>query len=173
MISKIYISEIDISKVKTKQDVTIKVDAFPDKSFSGEVISIANVGEQLPNSDSKMFEVEIRIDGSDPSLRPSMTTDNKIIIESYEDVVFIPTECVHTGTDSIPFVYGKNKTKQIVLLGKSNDKNIIIEQGLEPGNTIYVVTPENAESFKLAGEELIPVIQDRIKAKIAENEKYR
>jgi len=173
MISKIYISEIDISKVKTGQKANIKVDAFPDKSFSGNVISIANVGEQLPNSDSKMFEVEIKIDGSDTELRPSMTTDNKIIIDSFADAIFIPTECVYTGADSIPFVYGKNRTKQIVLLGKSNEKNVIIEQGLKPGETIFLIPPENAETFRLAGEELIPVIQDRIKAKIAENERYR
>jgi len=173
MISKIYISEIDISKVKTGQKANIKVDAFPDKSFSGNVISIANVGEQLPNSDSKMFEVEIKIDGSDTELRPSMTTDNKIIIDSFADAIFIPTECVYTGADSIPFVYGKNRTKQIVLLGKSNEKNVIIEQGLKPGETIFLIPPENAETFRLAGEELIPVIQDRIKAQIAENERYR
>lgn len=172
MLSKIYISEIEISKIKPGQKVNIKVDAFPEKSFSGVVASIANVGEQLENSDSKMFEVEIKVDNSDPALRPSMTTDNKIIIESYNNATYIPTECVHTGADSIPFVYGKNKTKQIVLLGKSNEKNIIVEQGLEPGETIFLITPENAETFRLAGEELIPVIKDRIKARLADNERY-
>jgi hypothetical protein len=88
-------------------------------------MTIANIGETLPNSDSKMFEVQIKLDGSDPLLRPSMTTGNKIIIESYPDAIFIPSECVQAGIDSIPFVYQKNKKKQIVLLGKSNDKNVM------------------------------------------------
>jgi len=160
MISKLYVNEIEISKVKTGQKVDIKVDAFPEKTFNGNVISIANIGEQLPNSDSKMFEVQIKVDGSDPALRPTMTTGNKIIIKTFNDAVFILTECVQAGPDSIPFVYGKNRTKQIVVLGESNEKNIIVEQGLEPGSTIYLVPPEEPEKFKLVGENLISIIKE-------------
>ncbi|HUX57504.1 MAG TPA: efflux RND transporter periplasmic adaptor subunit [Bacteroidales bacterium] len=163
MLSKTYVNEIDISKVKPGQKVRINVDAFPEKEFVGNVISVANIGEQLPNSDAKMFEVQIRVEGSDPTLRPSMTTGNKIIIKTFDDVVYIPIEGVHTGSDSIPFVYEKNKTKQIVLLGESNEKNTIIEQGLEPGNTIHLITPENPENFRIVGEDLISTIRERYK----------
>ena len=161
MISKIYVNEIEISKIKTGQKVEINVDAFPKNAYTGSVMSIANVGEQLPNSDAKMFEVQIKVDGSDEALRPSMTTTNKIIIKTFDNAVFVPSECVQTGPDSIPFVYGKNKTKQIVVLGESNEKNVIIEQGLEPGTTIYISQPEGAETFKLSGENLIPIIKSR------------
>jgi multidrug efflux pump subunit AcrA (membrane-fusion protein) len=159
MISKVYINEIDISKVKPGQKVNINVDAFPQKNYNGSVLSIANIGEQLPNSDSKMFEVQIRIDGSDPALRPTMTTGNKIIIKTYNDAVYIPTECVQTGSDSIPFVYLKNKTKEVVVLGESNEKNVIVEKGLEPGTAIYLTPPQNPENFTLVGKELIPIIK--------------
>jgi HlyD family secretion protein len=161
MISKIYVNEIEVSKVKAGQKVIINVDAFPKKSYSGTVMTIANIGEQLPNSDSKMFEVQIKVDGQDPNLRPSMTTGNKIIIKSYEDVVFIPSECVMAGADSIPFVYEKNRTKQIVVLGESNEKHVIIEQGLAEGMSIYVIPPAEADGFKRTGEELIPVIKSK------------
>lgn len=159
MISKVYVNEIEISKVKSGQKVNIKVDAFPEKAYTGTVYTIANIGEQLPNSDSKMFEVQIRLDGSDPTLRPSMTTGNKLIIRTYNDAVYIPTECVQTGSDSIPFVYGKNKTKEIVKLGESNEKNVIVEKGLEPGAVIYLIPPQNPENFKLVGADLIPLIK--------------
>jgi hypothetical protein len=159
MISKVYVNEIEISKVKSGQKVNIKVDAFPEKAYTGTVYTIANIGEQLPNSDSKMFEVQIRIDGSDPTLRPSMTTGNKLIIKTYNDAVYIPTECVQTGSDSIPFVYGKNKTKEVVKLGESNEKNVIVEKGLEPGAVIYLNPPQNPETFKLVGADLIPLIK--------------
>jgi len=173
MISKVYVNEIDVSKVKPGQKVNINVDAFPEKTYNGSVISVANIGEVLPNSDAKMFEVQIRVDGSDPALRPSMTTSNKIIIKTFDNVAFIPTECVQAGPDSIPFVYGKNRTKEVVVLGESNDKNVIVEQGLKPGSTIYVVSPEDAENFKLVGEDLIPVIRERNKAKKIENQVFR
>ena len=162
MISKVYVNEIDVSKIKPGQRVNINVDAFPEKQYTGTVYTIANIGELLPNSDSKMFEVQIKIEGSDPVLRPTMTTGNKLIIKTFNDVVYIPTECVQTGADSIPFVYGKNKTKQIVVLGESNEKNIIVQKGLEPGSLIYLIPPEDITRFKLTGENLIPEIRAQI-----------
>ncbi|MFZ0280137.1 MAG: hypothetical protein WAL29_00700, partial [Bacteroidales bacterium] len=91
---------------------------------------------------------------------------------SFDNVVSIPTECVQAGSDSIPFVCGKNRTKQIVVLGEVNEKNVIVEQGLKPGTVIYSIPPEDYESFRVAGQDLIPVIKDREKAKRSENNKF-
>ena len=159
ILSKTYVNEIEVSKVAVDQDVVITVDALPGKSFKGKVISVANVGEVLPNSDAKMFEVIIRIFNSEKILRPAMTSWNRIITKTYDNAIFIPTECVYTGADSIPFVYKKNKTRQIVILGDMNDKNVIVKQGLEPGTSIYVVPPENSADFRLVGESLIAEIR--------------
>lgn len=166
MMSKTFVSEIEVSKVRVGQKVNITIDAFPAKSFTGTVVSIANIGEALPNSDSKVFETLIRIDGTDPALRPSMTTSNKIFIKTMDDVIYVPIGCIQAGTDSIPYVYTKNKYKQIVVPGEANEKNIIIEQGLKPGTSVYVMEPENHENFKTSGKELIPIIKERNKAKL-------
>lgn len=173
MLSKTYVNEIDVSKVKKGQHVEISVDAFPEKSYTGTVLSVANIGEQLPNADAKVFEVLIEVDGSDPILRPSMTTGNKIITKTVNDVIYIPLESVQAGADSIPFVYLKRGDKQIVVLGESNENNVVIEQGLEEGIPLYLSTPENTENFKLRGEELIAVIKDREKAKRDEEMRLR
>lgn len=173
MMSRIYVSEIDITKIQAGQKANIVIDAFPKNTFNGVVSTVANIGDKLPNTDSKVFEVLIKINETDPLLRPSMTTGNKIIIETYKNATYVPIECVHAEEDSIPFVYAKKRTKQIVLLGKSNEKYVIIEQGLKPGESIYLATPENPERFRLAGSDLIPIIKEREKAKKAENEKYR
>lgn len=150
MLSKVFVSEVEINKIAKDMPVTITVDAFPNNSYTGKVISIANIGEKLPNTDSKVFEVLIRIDGTDLNLRPSMTTNNKILINSYDDVTFIPLECVHTGPDSVPVVYTKNGLRQPVRLGEANDKYVIIQEGLEEGTTIYIEIPEGAEKFRIA-----------------------
>jgi HlyD family secretion protein len=166
MISKTYVNEIDVSKVKVGQKVEIMVDAFPEKKYTGSVTSVANIGEQLPNADAKVFEVLIKVDGSDLILRPSMTTGNKIITKTIDDVIYIPLESVMTGADSIPFIYLKNGTMQVVVLGESNENNVVVEQGIEPGTQIYLNTPEEPEKFtKIAGTELIPVIKQKEKEK--------
>lgn len=160
MLSKVYVSEIDISKVKPGLPVNITVDAFPDKSYKGTVLTVANIGEQLDNSDSKVFEVMIRIAGSDYSLRPSMTTSNKIIVDVLDNVTYIPNECIHTGTDSIPVVYTRNGLRQIVVPGKANDKEIVIEKGVRAGMVLYREIPQDPERFRLAGEELIEYLKN-------------
>ena len=161
MLSKVYVSEIEVSKVKPGQTAKITIDAFPGKSYAGTVMTVANIGEKLPNSDSKVFEVQIRLDGTDYTLRPSMTTNNVILIKSFYDVVYVPNDCIHTGTDSIPVVYTKTGVRQVVVLGESNDKEVIVEQGLEPGTSLYLTLPDKPEKFRIAGEELIKIIKER------------
>lgn len=166
MISRTYVNEIDVSKVKAGQKVDILVDAFPEKKYTGSVMSVANIGEQLPNADAKVFEVQIKVNGSDMILRPSMTTGNKIITKTINDVIYIPLESVQAGTDSVPFVYMKNGVKQVVVLGESNENNVIVEQGLEAGSIIYLNTPEQTEKFsKMLGQDLIAIIKEKDRAK--------
>jgi len=161
MLSKVFISEIDISKIKPGLPVNVTVDAFPDRSYTGSVSAVANIGEVLPNSDSKVFEVMVKINGSDYSLRPSMTTNNKIIINVIENVTFIPNECIHTGTDSIPVVFTKNGLKHVVVPGQSNDRDIVIKKGIRPGTVLYREIPVGADKFRLAGQELIEILKNR------------
>src|SRR5205085_7868884 len=78
MVSKTYVNEVDVRKVKVGQRVAVGLDAYPDKKLVGSIIRVANVGEQRPNSDAKEFEVAVELEGTDPSLRPSMTTSNRI-----------------------------------------------------------------------------------------------
>lgn len=171
MISKTYVNEIDISKVKTGQRVRLSVDAFPEKSYTGVITSVANIGEQLPNTDAKVFEVITKVDGSDPILRPSMTTGTQIITQTFSDVVYIPLESVFATTDSVPFVYRKDGTRQIVVLGESNENDVIVEQGLEKGEKLYLSIPEDGERFKLEGEELTAIVKERKKLKAEEDKK--
>ncbi|MFN8241213.1 MAG: HlyD family efflux transporter periplasmic adaptor subunit [Bacteroidales bacterium] len=167
MNSKTYVSEIEVNKVKPGMLVDITIDAFPLKSYKGKVLSVANIGEELPNSDSKVFETLIRIEGSDPALRPAMTTSNKINIKTIEKGTYVPSECIMADKDSITFVYTRNRTKRIVIPGESNDKNTLIINGLDPGTIVYLSKPENSDRFRTEGEDLVPVIRERNRKKNA------
>ena len=119
-----YVNEIDISRVSAGQKVRIGTDAFPEKKATGAVTSVANIGEQLPNADAKVFEVEIQVDGDDPILRPSMTTSNTIIIDKLSNQTYLPLEAIF-GIDSIPVVYTQSGRKQVVVLGASNENDVV------------------------------------------------
>lgn len=157
MISVTYINEVDIRKVKPGQKVEIGLDAFPEKKFTGEVIKVANVGEQRPNSDAKVFRVTIEVNEKDDLLRPSMTTSNRIITDRQSDVLYIPLECLFNQDDSITYVFkksGLNTVKQEVKTGEANRNEVIIEAGLNAGDEVYLSRVEgmNDESVKLLPE---------------------
>lgn len=178
MISQTYVNEIDISRVKLDQLVRISVDAFPELRFTGRVVSIANIGEQLPKSDAKVFEVTIKVNESDSVLRPAMTTSNTIITGVYKDVISVPLEAIHNN-DSVSFVYkvsGKKKVRQIVIPGESNENQIIIKKGLEEGDKVLLTVPAGGESLPYDGRELIPEIRknkEMKKKEEAEKERAR
>lgn len=157
MMSKTYVNEVDVRKVKPGQKVEIGLDAYPEKKLAGNVIRVANVGEQRPNSDAKVFEVSVEIEGTDPTIRPSMTTSNKIITSLVDDALFIPLECLHSEFDSITYVYkrdGLNVVKQEVIIGETNANDAVILAGLESGNRVYLSVPagQQDEDIRLLPE---------------------
>ena len=146
MISKTYVNEIDISKVKVGQPVEIGIDAFPEKKFTGEVTEVANIGEQMKNTNAKVFEVLIEVNEFDSVMRPAMTTKNIIITDVIDSSLFVPIECVHTE-DSLTYVVSGNTRRQVIV-GKTNENEIIIKAGVEGGDEVYLLPPEGYENFR-------------------------
>lgn len=144
MISRAYINEVDISKIKKGLEVRIGIDAFPDKKFKGEITEVANVGEQRPGSDAKVFEVIILLKESDPVLKPGMTTSNEILVAQYDNVLSVPIEAI-LATDSTDYVFvkkGVGLDKREVETGAANDNFIIVENGVEEGEEVTLNLPE-------------------------------
>ena len=172
MISQAYVNEVDISKVQEGQEAEIRVDAFPDRSFSGRVTKVANIGEQLSGYDAKVFEVIVQLNQVDSILRPAMTTSNEIVTGIYDDVVYIPIEAVQS--DSLSFVFkaeGNSVVRQEVITGLSNANEIIVLHGLEEGDIIYLSPPKESLSAPF-----VPVdfaIKEDIRQKQEEDEKRR
>ncbi len=146
-----YVNEVDIQKVSTGQAVTIGLDADSEKSLTGVVTSVANIGEQRPNSDAKVFLVSIQVNESDSTLRPAMTTSNTIIVAEMEDVMYLPLESVH-NTDSLTYVFTEEKGRLIkkeVSLGLLNENQVIIESGLTTDDWVYLSMPDDTEDLPL------------------------
>ncbi len=174
LISRTYINEIDISKIKIGQNVKLGIDAFPDKELTGEVIAVANIGQAMPNSDAKVFEVKIKIFGKDKDLKPAMTTSNAIQANTFADTLMIASDAVFEN-DSLKFVYlGKDKqVKQIVWLGDENENFVLVKKGLKENDVVWLVEPENANELELQGVDIYEEMQkEKENAKIqAEKER--
>jgi len=145
MESLTYVNEIDIQKVKKGQKVIVGLDAVKGKVLDGTVTSVANIGEQRPNSDSKVYEVIIEIAATDSLLRPAMTTSNEIQVDRLADAISIPLEAIH-AQDSLSFVFLKNgltTTMQQVELGLINENEAVIHKGISITDRLFLSMPED------------------------------
>ena len=151
MESQTYVNEVDIRKVSPGQTVALTLDSDPSKQLSGRVTNVANVGEQRPNSDAKVFEVVIAITQQDTTLRPGMTTGNAIETGQYEDVLFVPIEALGSE-EGVPFVYlvtGTGVRKQEVVAGPMSEDHVIIETGLDEDDRVLLVPPADGASMEI------------------------
>jgi RND family efflux transporter MFP subunit len=152
MESQTYVNEIDIRKIAVGQQVNIALDSDPTKTFSGTISEVANVGEQRPNTDSKVFEVKVLLSESDTTLRPGMTTSNAIQTATVPNALFIPIEAVTTDS-GITVVYRKDggrTIKQEIETGTMSDDEVVVLRGLDEDDRVLLVPPTGAEQMKIA-----------------------
>jgi RND family efflux transporter MFP subunit len=152
MESQTYVNEIDVRKVAVGQQVRISLDSDSEKSLTGTVTEVANVGEQRPNTDSKVFEVKVLLTQSDTTLRPGMTTSNKIETYKIPSALYIPIEAITTDSGAT-IVYkkdGARVTKQEIETGTMSDDEVVILRGLEEDDRVLLAPPLEAEKMKIA-----------------------
>jgi RND family efflux transporter MFP subunit len=146
-----YVNEVDVRKIAVGQKVRVSLDADPTKKLSGRVTQVANVGEQRPNQDSKVFEVKISVAEADTTLRPGMTTSNAIETATIPKVLTIPLEAV-TGDSTGSYVYkvdGRRVLKQQITTGAMNDNEIVVTGGLEKGDRVLLTVPANVAALEV------------------------
>ncbi len=146
-----YVNEIDIRKLAVGQPVTLTLDADPGKVLTGTVTKVANVGDERPNTDAKVFEVRIAVTETDTTLRPGMTTGNVIRTFETDSVLSVPIEAVD-NVDGIPFVYrkhGGSVSRQEVVTGEMNDDAVIITAGVAEGDVVLLTPPAKGDQLPL------------------------
>jgi hypothetical protein len=151
MESVTYVNEIDVRKVTKGQRATVTLDADPSRRLYGTVVSVANMGEQRPNADAKVFEVRVAIEGSDTTLRPGMTTGNVIETFHLDSALAVSLEALH-NEDSVPYVFrqsGGGAVKQEVETGAVSDDEVVILRGLKEGDHVLLTIPKDAAGMKL------------------------
>jgi multidrug resistance efflux pump len=144
-----YINEVDIQKISKGQEVNIGLDAMPEKILSGNVTSVANIGEERPNTDSKVFEVIVSVNETDTTLRPAMTTSTNILVYSEENALFVPLETVFSN-DEYSYVFkkdGLSAVRQQVDLGRMNENEVIIERGVRQKDELYLSMPADTSGM--------------------------
>lgn len=142
------INEVDISKIHKGLRVEIKPDAFSNSSYTGEVISVANLAiNKDGKSKIKVFPVEILLKETDKKLLPGLTVSCRIIIGTIKKAFYVQLDALHSE-GAINYVYKKTAKgfeKTIVNTGASNSDFIVITKGLEVSDKVALVDPTKDE----------------------------
>lgn len=159
MLVKTQVDEVGIGAIRVGQRATVRVNAYPDEIFEGEV---TNVALQFDNArdGTKYFAAEVLLQGDDNPVYTGLTANVDIETERHEDVIKVPSQAVLARTiDSLPldlrrdnpnidpsktfaavvfrYVDGKALATP-VKIGASDLTHTIIESGLDESDRIVV-----------------------------------
>lgn len=133
---EVEIDEIDIGRIARSQDTTITLDAFPDETFTGQVVDIAPSPTDNDSGGIVTYEVVVEVAAADgqPSLLPGMTATAAIETRRLEDVMVIPNQAIQIDRDASPSIIYVEKIN-----GDEDPMRVEIELGLRDGDMTEVV----------------------------------
>jgi HlyD family secretion protein len=145
MMVKTQVRELDLYKIKTGQKASIRVDAFPDNAYTGEVTMIGALGSERTEGSrgEKYFQLSVAMKGSDNRLRPGMTARVFILADSVQKALCVPVHALfdEAGQKCCFISQGKRFKKVNVVLGRQNEDVAEIRSGLKAGDRVALVKP--------------------------------
>jgi len=134
--ASVSLTEIDVIKVKSGQKVTLTMDTFPDKTFTGQVLAI-NINGQS-SSGVISYPTTIIFDTSLPSMYPNMSVNANIIIDSKNDILTVPNSAITTinGTSTVKVMKDNQISEITVETGISDTAQTEIISGLNEGDMV-------------------------------------
>ncbi|MFZ2397709.1 MAG: efflux RND transporter periplasmic adaptor subunit [Smithella sp.] len=148
------VDEADIGKVKSGQDVSFTVDAYPDTIFTGKVAVVRNA--PITVSNVVTYDVVINVNNAQLKLKPGMTANVSITIETHPDVLRIPNAALRFKPAEVKRKSERTQDKQAMkgtkvwILENDKPKPVKVTIGLSDGN----YTEISAGELK-AGQEII------------------
>lgn len=132
------IDETDINKVAVGQTVDITLNAFEDKTYTGKITFINQVGTYSSSGTKYTATVEFSNDGN---IKLGMSGSVSITVEEAKDVLAVPIEAIQTEDSKkyVVVVDGDNTSNVEVETGISNDAYVEIKSGLEGTETVRMI----------------------------------
>lgn len=155
IIVEIRVHETSVDKVRPGQHATITIDAFPDKTFQGEVLKVAPLPDSQQgflNPDVKVYTTKVSMEGSHDSVRPGMSAKVEILVDQLDDVLIVPVQAVAIReSKKLCYVMASNTPQpRAVSTGAFNDTFVEIISGLEEGEQVLLNPPLLIEPSALA-----------------------
>ena len=129
------INQADAAAVRTRQPVTVRLDAYPDIELHGRILQVGPIA--APGSFSprvRSFTAVVGIDGSHARVLPDLSAAVDVEVERISNALVVPRSAVHesNGRASVS-VGGSERT---VTLGPRDAISVVITDGLRAGDEV-------------------------------------
>ena len=180
ILAEIDVDETEVVHLAPGQQVVLKVDAIPDREYTGKVVEIGSSGYAKPTQpDVTFFQTKVLFDSPDAALRPGMSARAEIQVATHADALAVPIQAVverkpkATGDAaadkkasrvSVVFVVEDGKAKSVpVKSGISDATEVEIVEGLTGGE--QVITGPYRALRKLEDGDAVKVTTPELEAK--------
>jgi HlyD family secretion protein len=166
--AEVSIHETSLAKVRIGQPAIVTVETLPGRKFLGTVAIVAPLPDSAGiflNPDLKVFKTQINLDTADPALRPGTTCRAEIIVEKYDDAIYVPVHAVtRVAGDTIVYLSkGDSVVPRKVEIGLDNNRMIRIISGLKEEEVVLLdppLKPSTVEKVTAGGDEPNEVISE-------------
>jgi RND family efflux transporter MFP subunit len=162
MVAVFFVTERDYPGLRLDQPVDLRTDAFPGRTFTGNIARIAPVFD----TNTRQARVEVRIENSDRALKPGMFVRADVEVARADDATIVPYAAMERRSDETgifivsedgsrahwrPVQPGIREGNRLQVTGKNLHGRVIIlgQQLVEDGSEISVA--DRGESLRAAG----------------------
>src|SRR5438034_6544106 len=136
MEARVAVNENDDVNVKVGDKADVKIDAYGERKFHGNVYQIANTGKTTgagTQEEVTNFEVKIRIGDTDVTLKPALSCTAAIHTNEVKDVVAVPMQAVtiRTGDSNLSPEEIETKKKKVAQRDKGDNNAEFVNERAE------------------------------------------
>lgn len=142
------LEEVERGKIKLGQPVQVRVDAVPEKELHAVMDWISPIATLVFRTfpPEKLFPAQATLKNLDPRLRPGMSASAEIIVERQPGVLLIPSRAsfLKNGKPTVYVQKGQQFLTRTIEVGKRNDEDLVVLNGLKEGELVTLEKPEDA-----------------------------
>jgi RND family efflux transporter MFP subunit len=156
---KVKLHESVVKQVSEGAMAYVTIDAFPKDRLTGRVTKIAVMPDRSQswmNPGLKQYVTEVTLDASPSGLKPGMSAQVEILVDTRDGVLQVPVSAVFVDK-GFQVVYVKTATgteTRRIEVGLSNERMVEVAKGLQEGEEVYLYKPAGTEELKVSEEEM-------------------
>jgi HlyD family secretion protein len=163
------INENQVIRLRPDQRGSVRITGLRDAVTAAvtRISPVSDSGSRWANPDVREYPVEMTLDWTPPNLKPGMTVQVEIDVESIPNALTVPLAAIYSaGDDNYVFTHGDRDvpTPRKVTIGVANDTHVQINDGLQAGEQVVLLQAgQGRELLEKAG--VHPQASDQPKAR--------